>query len=202
MMTKKRDEQPVEQGTLVAEPENPIEWEMKDRPGYFGKRRDTIIADLNKFYGKDNWKLQWVIFGKVYTFEEACRAFYEGSYYQYFLNNPKELDRVCSFGECIDNAMTNIQSGLDYTKQESTSTHIQDIAVRNVLSRLGRKFEGDPGNILVIRSKDSTGFRYGPGNVPFLYPKEIIQPTLVPHWAQAGSVEDFWQSNKYIVVKK
>lgn len=180
------------------------EWVKLHRPGYFGRRRDQIIGSLNRNYGEGNWTLRWVSppWPDGLGFLPACIAYYEHAYMDWFFSHPEELDYICSFGECIDNAMTNIQSGLDYSKQEAFSTHIQDIAVRNVLDTFLRKFEGPSDKILVIRSADSEGFKYGPGNIPFYKPEWIEQPSLCPTWANPGSVEDFWQSNKYVFVKK
>ena len=180
-----------------------------ERPGYFGRARDRKVADLNSKYGEGNWNLAWVIlldspegWEYRYDFLEACKFLYEESYFRYLRDKKDKLDFICSFGECIDNAPTNVQSGLDYSKQESFSTHIQDIAVRNVISRLGRRFEGPPDNILVIRSTDSNGFEFGPGNIPFAWPSLITKPYLTPKWANDLSVESFWQSNKWLMVKK
>lgn len=174
-------------------------WRDSHRPGYFGRRRDEKIEMLNVRFGPGNWRLVWKFNNQPYSFEAACRLFYEESYYRHLSN--MDVDFICSFGECIDNARTNVASGLDYTKQEAFSTHIQDIAVRNVLVRLDRKFEGPADRILVIRSADSEGFRFNPGNVPFFEPGMIIQPELAPSWAKAGSVEAFWQSNKFVQIK-
>ncbi len=169
------------------------------RPGFFGRRRDAIVKDLHAKYGKGNWTLVWDdgITGP-FEFVDACKAYYEQSYIQWFRVHPSELDIVCSFEECIDNADTNVNSGCDYTKQEAFSTHIQDIAIRNVLRVFDRKFEGH--GILVIRSADSEGYRYGPGNIPFMRPDLISIPSKCPRWANSGSVEDFWQSNKWVAL--
>ena len=180
-------------------------YKLVERPGYFGRQRDKKIAAYNKKYGVGNWELKWVIATDkdtlLYNFEEACKHFYEYSYYLYLKDRQADLDFICSYKECIDNALTNIESGLNYSKQEAFSTHIQDIAVRNVLNRLNLKFSNDSDKILVIRSKDSEGFKFGPGNVPFYDANLITQPSLCPFWANKNSVEDFWQSNKWIVVK-
>lgn len=178
-------------------------WVRLTRPGYFGRKRDDIVAGLNKKYGMTNWTLVWATDGmEDLDFIGACVYYYENSYEDWFRPRPEELNFVCSFGECMDNSLTNIQSGMDYSKQEAFSTHIQDIAIRNVLSTFGRRFEGPKDKILVIRSADSTGYKYGPGNIPFWAKNKIVQPSLCPTWANKGSVEDFWQSNKYIAVKK
>lgn len=182
------------------------EWEWDHRPGYFGRRRDQKIKELDEKFGEDNWELVWRVKAGPhylsYKFEEACRAFYEESYFNYLSKLPKFVDEICAHGECMDNALSNIDSGTDYLKQEAYSTHIQDIAVRNVLQILGRKFEGPMTKILVIRSRDSNGYKFGPGNVPFYDPDMIELPSLVPDWAKPDSVEDFWQSNKWIRVRR
>lgn len=180
-------------------------WRVVERPGYFGRRRDMRIAAFNADHGEGQWKLAW--YGPkgggshFHTFESACKHFYEASYTLWFYKNLEEVDTICTYGECIDNAPTNVQSGLDYAKQEAFSTHIQDIAVRNVLATLGRKFEGPKDKILVIRSKDSEGYKYGPGNIPFFDADFILQPSKCPSWSKEGTVEDFWQSNKVLMVK-
>lgn len=172
------------------------------RPGYFGRRRDEKVRLLNETYGEGKWTIVWDAEGINHPVEflDACYLYYEQSYLIWFQKYPEELDVVCSYSECIDNARTNIQSGTDYTKQEAFSTHIQDIAVRNVLDILGREFEGPYGKILTIRSSDSNGYKYGPGNIPFFDPALIPQPSLRPARASAGSVEDFHQSNKWVAL--
>ena len=183
---------------------NKLVWKKLRRIGHFGKRRDAIIASLNANFGAGNWELRWFspTFDTGLGFVEACILFYEYSYIKWFKDRTEEL-RIISknYGECIDNAVTNIDSGFDYTIQEASSTHIQDIALRNVLYQHGLKFCGPKDKLLIIRSSDSNGYKFGPGNIPFADPSIIEQPSLVPKWARTGSVEDFWQSNKYIVVK-
>lgn len=178
------------------------QWIDVERPGYFGRRRDEKIAALNKAHGEGGWCLVWRCGGIDLEFVEACRAFYERSYFEWLRHRPADIDYACSFGECIDNSPTNVLSGFDYSKQEAFSTHIQDIALRNVLAKLNRKFEGSPDKILVIRTIDSSGIRFGPGNVPFFAPSLIEQPSKRPGWAGPLSVEDFWQSNKWLRVRQ
>lgn len=183
--------------------ELPGEWRPEFRPGYFGRRRDEKVAGFDAQYGAGNWKLMWLADGfPAMEFEDACIYHYEESYVRWLQEYPENLDILRSYGECIDNAPTNVNSGCDYTIQEAFSTHIQDIAVRNAMRILGVKFEGDPSNILVIRSADSNGFVFGPGNVPFWKPELISSPSKCPHWANTCSVEDFWQSNKWLMVRR
>lgn len=182
--------------------QNQDNWQFVERPGYFGRRRDQRHAEFNAKYGVGNWRLVHRVGDAAYDFDEACRGFYEESYYQWLTDRPDEVDFICSFGECIDNAPSNILAGTDYTHQEAYSNHIQDIAVRNVLKRLDRWFEGDADRVLVIRSQDSNGYRFGPGNIPFHAPDLIWQPELCPRWANSRSVEAFWQSNKWLQARE
>ena len=183
-------------------------YQLIERPGFFGSRRDELTREYTKkygTYGKD-WTLVWYFDNSIskglMLYPSACRWYYEYSYYQYLKDKPTLVDHICSYGECIDNAITNIQSGYDYTIQEAYSTHIQDIAVRNVIRSLGRKFEGKKDEILVIRGEDTNGYYLNPGQIPFYDPSFIMIPSKAPKWAKEGSVEDFWQSNKFLALRE
>lgn len=182
----------------ITQPVDDGKWHNVERPGYFGRRRDLRIAQYNLRFGVGNWRLAWRFDKRMLTFQEACIECYEESYFRALCDRPDDIDYICTFTECMDNAPTNVQSGCDYTVQEAFSTHIQDIAIRNVLRRLGRGFTGERGELLIIRSVDSNGYRFGPGNIPFLDPSLITTPTKTPGWANADSVEAFWQANKYL----
>lgn len=181
-------------------------WLPVGRPGYFGRKRDMILRQLDAKHGAGNWTLAWVTGRRddllMLGFEAACRTWYEESYFQHLVARPGDVDLICAYEEVIDNAESNVQSGLDYAKQEAFSTHIQDIAVRNVLARLGRRFEGVRRELLVIRGPETTGYQWSPGLVSFVTPRLITQPSLAPPWAQPNSVEDFWQSNKWVLRRR
>ena len=171
------------------------------RPGFFGRRRDEIVRGLNIEFGLGKWTLVWDdgVMGPL-EFADACKYYYEQSYIQWFGKNPHHIDIIASYRECIDNANSNITSGCDYTKQEAGATHLQDIAIRNVLRHFNRSFCGS--SLLVIRSSDSNGGFYSPGKIPFMRPDLVSVPSKHPRWADPGSVEDFWQSNKWIAVRE
>jgi len=191
-------------------------WENVRRPGYFGRSRDQKFAALDAEFGQGNWRVRWCISLPAphriarlgFDFEYACKNFYEMSYLAYLIFNSAELDYICSFEEVIDNGISNITSGFDYNKQESNATHIQDIAIRKVLKRLGLHFRPsksamiDPHKVLVVRGPDTSGGHLNPGQVPFIWPHLIEMPSMRPDWAKPWSVEDFWQSNKYIQVRR
>lgn len=186
---------------------NMEQWRTVTRPGYFGRRRNQILLGYDANFGPGNWRLVWMApdaatgSNLMLDFVAACQQFYQESYVYYLQQHPKETDFICEFTECIDNSPSNIHSGCDYNIQESTATHIQDIAVRNALQILGRTFTAKRTELLVIRSHSSNGYRFSPGNIPFHRPEAIKQPSKRPLWAQPRSVEDFWQSNKYLQVR-
>lgn len=142
-------------------------WTNIERPGYFGRKRDAKISELNDRHGV-NWRLAWCIpvpteptdqLALLPENEDFCRlllglsdthngglarrvnlnkvesviqlpfiaacGLYEESYFRWLRAHPAEVDFACSYGECIDNAPSNVQSGRDYAIQESYSTHIQ-----------------------------------------------------------------------------
>lgn len=181
---------------------NADEWEIVNRPSYFGKNKAKRIKAYNKNHGVDNWQLAWQVGDDLLPFELAIQL-YEDAYYEYLKDNEDTLDYLCkNASEVYDNAMTNVMSGFDYTIQENDSNHYQDISVRKAIYRLGRKFEGD-GFAIQIRtnSLDEVGKRLSPGFLPFHLPLYISKPVQVGWWGR-GTVEEFWQSNKVLIVKK
>lgn len=123
---------------------------------------------------------------------------YEEAYFHH-LESDSDLRNwiVESFCEVYDNALTNIGSGCDYSIHEAPTVHLQDIAIRRVLLRLGLSFKGD--ELLQVRGVGSNGYRLNPGRLAFHIPEEIVQPNVQGCWQQ-DSIEDFWQSNKVLAV--
>ena len=191
------------------------------RLSYLGKKRDDTIKEFNEEFGEDNWMIGWVVGenlhwnaaensleGKfaVLDFARACKH-YEDAYYEHFSKHPDELEWICkNASEVYDNAITNVQSGLDYLKQEAFSTHIQDIAIRNVIARFDKKFEGK--ELLQIRT-DGVGEKWNPANIYFHRQEWFVEPrnaegrwwTKDRYKAKEESVECWWQSTKFLMVK-
>jgi hypothetical protein len=194
------------------------EYTLVGRPGYFGKQRDRIFEKYDLFYGKGNWEIGWV-FGENLTwdndrlsirgeyqlleFPENCKP-YEESYYQYFANHRSELEWITNnYKDVFDNSPTNVNSRLDYTKQEKgIGTHIQDIAIRNVVNKFGLKFQGE-GLLQVRTGVGGPGENWSPMNIPFYETKWIMQPKLNGWWDKGvpDSVECWYQSNKVLMAK-
>ena len=193
--------------------------ELSERPGYLGKRRDAYFALLNEKYGVGNWKFAWSlrryptasVEGKDWVdFGGMCQL-YEDAYF-YFLNSyPFWLNELLREAyDVYDDEESNVKSGLDYTIQETNRTHIQDIAIRNVVNRMGRKFHG--AKLIQIRQELGShrlSKVLSPGRVPFHRP-EIIRdgehynsdPDSKPDWWTPGRVEDFYQRNRSTLVKR
>ncbi len=169
------------------------------RPGHFGWKRRRIEKQLNQWFGEGDWHILYRMGNSFITRREAVQL-YEEAYFEYFQKNPKELnDLLDKASDIYDTAPSNVESQTDYSKQETGAQHLHDIAIRRVVKRLGQGFRGD--KLVEIRGPKSEGFRWNPGVVPFHRPDLILQPALRGWWAQ-GSIEDFFQSNKAIVLKR
>ena len=103
--------------------------------------------------------------------------------------------------DVYDDELSNVKSEFDYTKQETPRTHIQDIAIRRSLLRLGVWFEGK--ELIRIRQEKGThslSITLSPGRVPFHRPDLIVKPEITGWW-YPETVESFYQSNKYLEAK-
>ena len=108
-----------------------------DSPGYLGMNRDAFLQTMNEKYGEGNWQIAWLVEDNFLNFLEVCQH-YEEAYYQYLLNNPEILNQlITEAADVYDTDPGNIKSGLDYSVQDGKNNHIQDIAIRNCLKRLG-----------------------------------------------------------------
>ncbi len=182
-----------------------MDWETIERPGYFGKKRDEITAVWNKEHGQGNWRLayQW---GDLVVPRDFAIQLYEDAYYEFFKKNPATLDWLVTTAlDVYDTAESNVKAGLSYDVQETKSNHIHDVSIRRSVLRLGREFKGD--HLMHVRWKDSEGYRINPGVVPFHMPHMILRGYIVDCnsegcWWEPNSIEDFYQMNKILQVKK
>jgi len=180
-------------------------WKTVERPGYFGKKRDELVAKWDKEYGKGNWRLayQW---GSLIIEREQAIQIYEDAYYEFLKNNPKTLEwLVNTASDVYDTAPSNVEARFDYNYQETPNTHLHDISIRKSVMRLGKWFKGD--HLVEIRSKSTEGKILSPGLVPFHLPEMICKEEIKDYsgkrmWWQNGSIEDFYQKNKLLQVKK
>jgi len=176
-------------------------WKIIKRPGYSGKHRDALRRKYDEQYGKGNWRTAWIIQEKIFSREEIL-LLYEDAYYYFLKNNPEILQQLVKEARDVyDDAPSNVNSGLDYTKQETSRTHYQDIALRRCVLRFGLKFQGKKLiQIRDIKGKHPLSLILSPGRIPFHMPGLIKKPELTGWW-QAGSVESFYQSNKVLQIR-
>jgi hypothetical protein len=176
-----------------------MEWQvLAERPGYLGKHRAEKYAEWDHMYGKSNWHLIWK-WGKRYIeYIVACQV-YEKSYLAFLAGHKDILEELVNVASDVyDDSPTNVNSGCDYRKQETDRTHIQDIAIRRVVKQLGLTFKGhELIQIRDVRGTHRLSMILSPGRVPFHKPDLIVQPWLEGWW-EPGSVECFYQSNRYL----
>ena len=179
-----------------------MEWVTGGRSGYLGRRRNERYQRWNIEFGKDGWRLAWKM-GEIYVDLHGACVLYEDGYYQFLIANPDVLDQLLSEASNVyDDEPSNVESGFDYTKQETQRTHLQDIAIRRCILRMGKCFRGE--ELIQIRDERGThplSITLSPGRVPLHRPGLIEQPELEGWW-QSGSVESFYQSNRFLQVRE
>ena len=170
-----------------------------ERPSFLGRKKEKVHAQWNERFGENNWSLIWRLGEHLLDFNQAC-LIYEDSYFLDSFNREPLWKNIFSIASNVyDNSETNVQSGLDYTIQEASSTHLQDISVRRIGLRRGWNFEGS--ELVQIRGPESKGYQLMPGIVPFHLPDLIEKPNLSPKWASPTSVESWYQNNKWLALK-
>jgi hypothetical protein len=175
-------------------------WETIERPGYFGKKRDEIFKQYDGKYGACNWKIMWNWNDKIIPQNIACLIYEDAYFADSFKREDLWKELITAAKDVYDHQESGIESGLDYSVQKGNATHLQDISIRRVILRRGWKFSGD--KLVQIRShSEYWGKNLSPGRVQFHMPELICSPHL-EHWWDLNSIEDFYQSNKVLQVKK
>jgi hypothetical protein len=175
-----------------------VVWEIADRPGYSGFKKAEKTATYDQMYGPGNWRVAWLWNGEVVSREFAIQLYEDGYYQDSFERERIWVELVRAASDVYDIEPRDVESGLDYTIQQAGATHLQDIAIRKVVKRRGWKFEGD--ELVQVRGRNNYwGKTLGPGSVQFHIPESIEQPRLSGWW-RPDSIEDFYQSNKVLLV--
>jgi len=174
------------------------EWTTLERSGYLGKHKLEKYQQWDGIYGKGNWRLAWKVGNVFVDFLGAC-ALYEDAYFNLLkTHDPIRNQLIAEASNVYDDEPSNVNSGFDYTKQETERTHIQDIAIRRSLIRLGLWFKGT--ELIRIRQEKGThplSMTLSPGRVPFHLPELVEKPETLGWW-YPETVESFYQSNKYL----
>ena len=176
------------------------EWQTVERPGPFGAMRDQRYAEYDIRFGSHNWRIAWQSGAETLEWDQMARL-YEDAYFAFLGGRPELVDRLAQFANVYEDAESNIDSGTEYNRQESSRNHITDIVVRRCLTRLGRRFEGTRLLQLATSSRDPLASELSPGRIPFHRAELITGPELTGWW-KTGSVESFYQSNKVLQIKR
>lgn len=174
------------------------EWKSVERTQYLGSKREQRFKEWDDRFSPGNWRLSWRIGETHFDFLGAC-ALYEDGYFNFLLQSQEVLQQlVTDASEVYDDQISNINSGFDYLKQETNRTHLQDIAIRRSLVRMGLWFKGsEPIRIRQELGHHPLSMTLSPGKVPFHRPDLIVQPELQGWW-NPQTVESFYQSNRYL----
>lgn len=187
-----------------------MDWVSVERLGYFGKKRDEKHRQFDETYGEGNWRIMWR-WGKegrliipFYAHDRriisACTIYEDAYFIDSFKREGTWLELIAKANNVCDIDEGDVESGLDYLVQKGPATHVQDIAVRNVVCRRGWNFEGS--ELINIRShKLRWGQKMSPGKILFHTPDLIISPHSLGWW-DYNTVEDFYQSNKILQIRK
>ncbi len=190
-----------------------MEWQVVDRPGYFGTSRDEIHSRYDKQFGNGNWRIAWQ-WGKQIIQRPQALQVYEDGYYEFFKSNKDVLDWIVKkASDVYDTEPSNVEAGFSYDVQETPANHIHDVAIRSAVMRNGVWFAGSH---LVHVRPGKEGERLGPHMIPFHLPDMIFRGPIKykgierdftvdpPWWLKMGienSVEQFYQQNKVLEVR-
>src|SRR5260221_10627736 len=106
-------------------PNDTLSWEDVGRPGYFGAKRDQKHREYDDKYGPDRWRIMWR-WGEDHSGKsrfipkEETYLIYGEAYFLFLRDNPTILNELVSRAwEVYDDAQTTVQSGRDFSKQET-----------------------------------------------------------------------------------
>ena len=190
-------------------------YKIQEFPGFLGFTKKETHQKWDDKFGEGNWELAWIWGSKVID-QRTAVGIYEYAYHKYLDSVQGALEwLVENYSEVYDTHIGNIDDGVDYFAQDDRCTHLHDISVRRyVKTRYALDFKGD--RLLQIRQPHTEGYYLGPGFVPFHKPEYIVPANKVINyglndkweetvgnrepWWQKGSIEDFYQQNKVLLV--
>lgn len=173
-----------------------MEWRDYMRPGQVTESNPNLINNYNSHFGKDNWRFIWKVEDKIINKNEAIQIYEEAYMFDSTKKESSWMQLLSVASEVYDNEPSDVLSIFNYDIQNSHVIHLQDIALRRVVHKRGWKFRGDD---LIQISKPDTywGERFSSGKMPFFKPEIIVTPSLTGAW-EKNSIEDFYQSNKFL----
>jgi len=188
-----------------------MKWVTIGQAGFWGSDRKKIETKLDAEYkGRENWRIiyVWGENGELVIPKSVAMELYGDAYYEFLKENMeitqylrKQARDVYVYPEqAVVRGEQSTPDTLDYMIQEISATHLQDIAIRRALIRLGIWFEGK--KLICVRggSDDEIGKMLSPGKVPFHIINKIYKPHL-DGWWEDNSVACFYHSNKLLQVR-
>ena len=178
------------------------EYEIGERPGYLGKKKDEYVVKWNELYGEGNWRFAWELAsGEILDFEGIFRLYIE-SYVAYFWQHPEEADYLTeNFSYAYDKEMVSREEAFDpyflYDKPGHPN-QFHNVALNIALEVvLVKPFRGN--RPLQVR-EEKEGFQWSPGRIPAINPEQI--PAIpFPGWWEEGSIEHEYQVTKVLQYK-
>lgn len=188
-------------------------WVTAERPGYFGKSREEQEKAWDEKYGKGNWRLAWETPQKeALTFDGIIQEYVEG-YTEYFRQHPDEAKWITeNYAYAYDKEIITKEEAFDpyalYQKQ-GKANQFHHVALNIALEKvLDTPFKGEEP-IKVRAGKPNTpveqwpaGWKWHPGLIPCVHPEMIQDVTFDNQWWKKGSIEDLYQSDKVLQIKK
>lgn len=180
------------------------DWRVVGRPGRLGSGRSQRVQEWDHSFGTSGWRLAWLIRDRYHD-NNASLSLYEDAYFHVLRENDEIRESlVRTARDVYVSDLSDVKSGLDYRAQNAPAHHLEDIAVRRSLVRMGRWFRGDDLVRLSGVDKDPAPspvrLALSPHRLPFHRPDLIVQPELDGWWLP-GTVESFYQSNKYLLAR-
>lgn len=188
-------------------------WQVVEKPGYEGKRKDQNQLSRNQQYGEDNWRYSWQLAdGQVLDYLGIIWKIYIPGYTKYFHQHPMEAARITdkyAYGYDID-LCTKEQAFDPYALYNvpGRPNQFHHVAFNMALEwGYGRAFRGnEPLQVRAGKPETDTktwpsGWYWHPGRIPAPRPDLIPQPAIKGWW-NPNSIEDVYQSAKVIEVRQ
>lgn len=181
------------------------EWTTIEQPGWYGEAKNQRLAEYDRLYGSGNWRIRHRLGPRLLDFPEAVRL-YELCYELHFLNPDTRYLWTALFKQASEvwtELESDIESGRNYSIQLAPAPHYEDIAIRIIMDRYGKKFKG--AELVRIRadSDNPIGVGLSSIHIPFVFPQFIEADNNGVQWwnRHKGSLEHFWHVNKELQVR-
>lgn len=190
-----------------------INWTTIDKPCYFGKSREEQEKVWDEKYGKGNWRLAWETpQDTVLTFDGIIQEYIEG-YVEYFRQHPNEAKLITdNYSYAYDKEIVTKKEAFNphaLYQKPGKANQFHHAALNITLEKvLEIPFKGKEP-IKVRAGKPGTpveewpsGWKWHPGRIPCVHPEMINNMTCPNQWWEKGSIEDLYQSDKVLQIKK